>query len=1175
MKTLRTALAIVCLPSLLALPAWALPEGTFQLGATQGLEGPAAIAVDITAAGETIRICSSDDGFKEQDADGFALDAAPTGEGVDRVANPIPAPWNDRQVLVSRLPDDFADHPAAQLGLLACGDDSVCRAGEQCLNVPYGSDRRVCGRPFRIAQGAGYCSHATGPGNWLELEADEPGTWLVHFSGEPETLNGDNGHSTRYFAIDVLLPDGRSAPGGRIFSPMWMINAHDFQYTTNAEFYALADLQARTPGGTARRARLFVIDFENLRGFRYQLLANPLGIITEAEDGPSATLARRSWCLYGDPNAGLECPRFRVGLEAHIPMLGYRIYLNYPDTAPPAPPAPELTDPQFNDEAGTATITPNGDGVQDDGVFSFDSNLEGTYRVVIDTDGDGVFDPTRDASLNGTAAVGDNEIPWDGAGPDGQTVAAGEYRFQVSLIAAETHFPMVDIESNAQGFAIWEQQGRDAPRTAHRMYWNDTPIRSDEELVGQLDARTTLPGGSAVPADGGVHQRRVWVQGDGSNFAPEEIYDTWVIGAEAAVTAVACRQCRAPVEVLVVGGEDEEGDSDGDGLSDALEDRNGNGEVDPGETDPNNPDSDGDGVEDGAEDRNRNGVRDEAELDPLDPDSDDDGLIDGAEDRDGDGRRGEDETDPLDADTDGDGLSDGVEVLGGNPTSPVNPDTDGDGLGDGAEDANQDGVRDVDETDPNDADSDDDGLSDGIEVRGDNPTDPLDGDSDDDLLDDGEEDANADGAVGADETDPNDPDTDDGGEPDGSEVAFGRDPVDNPDDDVVGARDSDGDGLGDETEETIGTDPNDPDTDGDGIADGVEVVGGNRTDPTNADTDGDGIADGVEDANRNGRKDADETDPSDDDTDGDGLADGLEDANRDGQRGEGETDPRLPDTDRDGLPDGVEDTDRSGSTEPGETDPLDPDSDNDDLLDGVEDVNRNARVDDGETDPLDPDTDDGGEPDGSEVDGGRNPVDDPSDDVAEDTDGDGLSDANEEILGTDPGDPDTDDDGLSDGAEARGETDPLDPDSDDDELTDGNEVARGTSPVDADTDDDALPDGREVLGDNPTDPLDADTDDDGLADGQEDRNLNGRREIEETDPNIPDTDGDGLLDGADPNPLGADGGGDDGGPSGRIVSGSNPTDCATAAGSSGAPGWGLGVLLLSVWLAARRRRDAR
>ncbi len=100
-----------------------------------------------------------------------------------------------------------------------------------------------------------------------------------------------------------------------------------------------------------------------------------------------------------------------------------------------------------------------------------------------------------------------------------------------------------------------------------------------------------------------------------------------------------------------------------------------------------------------------------------------------------------------------------------------------------------------------------------------------------------------------------------------------------------------------------------------------------------------------------------------------------------------------------------------------------------------------------------------------------------------DTDGDGLTDSEEEALGTDPHDADTDDDGLSDGDEVLvGGTDPLDADSDADGLFDGEEgILLGTDPLDADSDDDGLDDGTEVL-DAGTDPLNADTDGDGVGD---------------------------------------------------------------------------------------------
>lgn len=98
--------------------------------------------------------------------------------------------------------------------------------------------------------------------------------------------------------------------------------------------------------------------------------------------------------------------------------------------------------------------------------------------------------------------------------------------------------------------------------------------------------------------------------------------------------------------------------------------------------------------------------------------------------------------------------------------------------------------------------------------------------------------------------------------------------------------DTDGDGLSNDDETFIGTDPEDTDTDADGLEDGDEIALG--TDPTDPDTDGDGLSDGDEvDLG---------TDPTDPDTDDDGISDGDEvDLG---------TDPLDPDSDDDGIPDG-------------------------------------------------------------------------------------------------------------------------------------------------------------------------------------------------------------------------------------------------------------------------------
>ncbi|HHO50244.1 MAG TPA: hypothetical protein ENK18_05060 [Deltaproteobacteria bacterium] len=148
--------------------------------------------------------------------------------------------------------------------------------------------------------------------------------------------------------------------------------------------------------------------------------------------------------------------------------------------------------------------------------------------------------------------------------------------------------------------------------------------------------------------------------------------------------------------------------------------------------------------------------------------------------------------------------------------------------------------------------------------------------------------------------------------------------------------DSDGDGIGDDAEVELGTDPELEDTDGDGLGDGVELEAG--TDPLDPDSDGDGLADGDEglvDTDGDGLPDALDDDDDDDgietgieapggtpiDTDGDGLSDHLDpDDDDDGiptaEEGDG-------DSDCDGLPDHLDATDDGPCSRPTKSkDPL-------------------------------------------------------------------------------------------------------------------------------------------------------------------------------------------------------------------------------------------------------------
>lgn len=273
--------------------------------------------------------------------------------------------------------------------------------------------------------------------------------------------------------------------------------------------------------------------------------------------------------------------------------------------------------------------------------------------------------------------------------------------------------------------------------------------------------------------------------------------------------------------------------------------------------------------------------------------------------------------------------------------------------------------------------------------------------------------------------------------------------------------DTDRDGLTDEVEATLGTDPATVDSDGDTLADGEEVLL-RGTDPLKTHTDGDAVSDDSEVANG--------TAPNNFDTDGDLLDDGVDpnpwraDGDGDGVGDIDDPSPLLRDADGGGASDGAELAAGTDPFSPGDDRPsIDSDSDfltdNDELALG--------------TDPFNPDSDGDRVLDGLEA-GSCDPL-------QVDTDADTLKDSTERAADLICDQPDSDHDGLADNEEVG----PSVADQDGDGLIDGVEerVYHSFSGVN-DTDNDALNDGDEVKL-HRTDPVSADTDCDGVNDGQE------------------------------------------------------------------------------------------
>ena len=95
---------------------------------------------------------------------------------------------------------------------------------------------------------------------------------------------------------------------------------------------------------------------------------------------------------------------------------------------------------------------------------------------------------------------------------------------------------------------------------------------------------------------------REWRILESTERVPGLLRDSWLAEEIIQIEDARCRRCDASTR-LTIGDVNEDPDSDFDGLTDPEEDVNGNGRIDPGETDPLDPDTDDDLIGDREEQR--------------------------------------------------------------------------------------------------------------------------------------------------------------------------------------------------------------------------------------------------------------------------------------------------------------------------------------------------------------------------------------------------------------------------------------------------------------------------------------------------------------------------------------------------------------------------------------------
>ncbi|MCB2218993.1 MAG: hypothetical protein KQI35_01270 [Bacteroidetes bacterium] len=403
-------------------------------------------------------------------------------------------------------------------------------------------------------------------------------------------------------------------------------------------------------------------------------------------------------------------------------------------------------------------------GAIDDPGNDLDENCSGTVVCFHDNDNDAYGSSTSQESTyvaNGGVAIVTNACnssssdSWDDANDDcndaNANVNPGATEICDNTIDDDCDFLIDEADPDCEGFLDDDNDGLINSLDPDPI---DPDSDNDGLCDGNLDVIGICIGGEDLDADGII---------DAGETDPldADTDDDGLSDGEEDINGSGSMDANNETNALVA-------DTDGDGLMDGLELGRTSG-ISSGvsiggvpyagssgfigdqdsstTTDPRLMDSDQDGFFDMDEDINGNGALDPGETNPIDLDTDDDGI------------RDENEAlyslYPYNSDSDGDGLQDGTELgkynfisggftsmfsipirgtnsffiadgdAGATTTNPNNPDTDNDGLCDGnatlggicmsGEDIDQDGVVDSSETDPADNDTDNDGSVDGAD----------------------------------------------------------------------------------------------------------------------------------------------------------------------------------------------------------------------------------------------------------------------------------------------------------------------------------------------------------------------------------------------------------------------------------------------------------------------------
>lgn len=314
-------------------------------------------------------------------------------------------------------------------------------------------------------------------------------------------LYNDNGANLKRFDVTVT-PNITTNPNptvaqGRLSAKIWSFDTGSFASSASADtnYYTLV------PGGRLGENFVWLLDLNKFSGNVYDIEANNIGV--------------------NPPRSGLSTTRSGNSVTPVYP-----IYLGYPAVSGPRPTIPpDIANFSFVDNAGVDnSISPGVSiNVQDSGTFRFNTDVNGTYAITIDTNKDNVYG-VGDTLLLGLVTSGVNSVVWNGKNNQGNILPSGNYNAQLAVRLGEYHFVAADAETSGgganNGLTIYEAVSGVAQLDT-LVFWDDST------LLSSLGGTNTLPNGALSSTPAGKH---TWGDFTGNGIGNETYLDTYVYG---------------------------------------------------------------------------------------------------------------------------------------------------------------------------------------------------------------------------------------------------------------------------------------------------------------------------------------------------------------------------------------------------------------------------------------------------------------------------------------------------------------------------------------------------------------------------------------------------------------------------------------------------------------------